>query len=133
MQPEKEQDKFEQIASRHSDRQPTVNADKGRLGIAVGSYLDRRDKRLRKNALVVKAWKRLLPKELYDHCTIAGISPEILRVAVEPGPYMHEMQLLSQELLEQLRSQCRGCGITKIKLLPGINTSGRNQTKDDRP
>ena len=128
-----EQDKFEQIASRRSDCQPAVDTDKGRLGVAVGSYLDRHDKRFRKNALVMEAWKRLLPKELYDHCTIAGISAKVLWVAVEPGPYMHEMQLLSQELLEHLRGQCRGCGITKIKFLPGTNTSGRNQTKDDRP
>ena len=133
MQPEMEQDKFLQIANRHSDRQPTVDTDKGRLGVAVGSYLDRRDKRFRKNAQVAEAWKRLLPKELCDHCTIAGISAKVLKVAVEPGPYMHEMQLLSQELLEHLRSQCRGCGITKIKFLPGTNTSDRDQTKEDRP
>ena len=133
MQPEMEQDKFLQFASQHSDRQPAVDTDKGRLGIAVGSYLDRRDKQFRKNALVVEAWKRLLPKELYNHCTIVGISAKVLRVAVEPGPYMHEMQLLSQELLEHLRSQCRGCRITKIKFLPGTNTSDRDQTKEDRP
>lgn len=128
-----EQDKFLQIASQYRNRQLAVDANKGRLGIAAGSYLDRRDKQFRKNALVAEAWKRLLPNELYDHCTIAGISAKVLRVAVEPGPYMHEMQLLSQELLELLRSQCRGCGITKIKFLPGINTSDRDQTKDDRP
>ena len=132
MQPEMEQDKFLQIASQHSDRQPTVDTDKGRLGVAVGSYLDRRDKQFTKNASVAEAWKQLLPNELYSHCTIAGISAKVLKVAVEPGPYMHEMQLLSQELLELLRSQCRGCRITKIKLLPGINTSARDQTKDNR-
>ena len=128
-----EQDKFLQIASQHRNRQPVADTNKGRLGIAAGSYLDRRDKQFTKNASVAEAWKQLLPNELYNHCTIAGISAKVLKVAVEPGPYMHEMQLLSQELLEHLRSQCRGCGITKIKLLPGINTSARDQTKDDRP
>ena len=128
-----EQDKFEQIAGRHSNRQLAADTGKGRLGIAVGYYLDRRDKRFRKNASIAEAWKRLLPKELYNHCTIAGISAKVLRVAVEPGPYMHEMQLLSQELLERLRSQCRGCRITKIKFLPGTGTSDKDQTKNDRP
>lgn len=133
MQPEMEQDKFLQIAGRHRNRRPAADADMGRLGVAAGFYLDRRDKQFTKNASVAEAWKQLLPNELYNHCTIAGISAKVLKVAVEPGPYMHEMQLLSQELLEHLRSQCRGCRITKIKLLPGINTSDRDQTKDDRP
>jgi len=122
-----EQDEFEQIASQlKRNRQPVVDEGKGLLGPAAGAYLDRRDKQFRKNASVTQAWKQLLPQELYDHSTLVGISAKVLRVAVEPGPYMHEMQLLSDELLEHLRSQCRGCGITKIKFLPGTSTSGRD-------
>jgi len=133
MQPEMEQDKFLQIASRNRSRRPTADADMGRLGVAAGFYLDRRDKQFTKNASVAEAWKQLLPNELYNHCTIAGISAKVLKVVVEPGPYMHEMQLLSQELLEHLRSQCRGCRITKIKLLPGTSARDRDQTKNDIP
>jgi len=127
-----EQDKFLLIASPHRSQQAAADSSRGRLGTAAGSYLDRRNKQFRKNASVTDAWKQLLPEELYNHCTLVGISAKVLRVAVEPGPYMHEMQLLSEELLERLRSQCRGCAITKIKFLPGSGTGDRDQNKDDR-
>jgi len=127
-----EQDEFGQIASQlKRNRQPVADEGKGLLAAAASSYLDRRDKLFRKNVSVVQAWKQLLPEELYNHCKLVGISAKVLRVAVEPGPYMHEMQLLSEELLEHLRSQCKGCGITKIKFLPGTNTGGRNQNKEE--
>jgi hypothetical protein len=121
-----EQDKFLQIASQLHSHRPIVDGSKGRLGAAASSYLDRRNKQFRKNASVAEAWKQLLPEVLYNRCTIAGITGKVLRVTVEPGPYMHEMQLLSEELLKHLCNQCKGCGITQIKFLPGNSTGDRD-------
>ena len=121
-----EQDKFLQIASQLNSHRPIVDGSKGRLGSVASSYLDRRSKQFRKNASVAEAWKQLLPEELYNHCALAGITGKVLRVTVEPGPYMHEMQLLSEELLKHLCNQCKGCGIKRIKFLPGNSTSDRD-------
>ena len=90
-----------------------------RLGLNARAYLDRQDVRLRKNCSVVDVWGEILPTMLYEHCRLAGISGGILRVEAEPGPYMHQMQMVSGELLEHLQNQCRRAGVKKIVVVAG--------------
>jgi len=89
-----------------------------RLGLSVQTYLKERSSRLKKNAGVVDVWQQILPHELHKHCSLAGIYGGTLRLEVEPGPYMHEMRLVSSELLEHLQNHCRQAGIKRIALLP---------------
>ncbi len=95
-------------------RRPTTH----RLGADVETYIINRRRELKKNASVIDAWRQLLPAELEEHCNMAGIGGGILRVEVEPGPYMHEFQLISTELLEQLQRLCGAGSIKRIVLRP---------------
>jgi len=88
-----------------------------RLGLNARAYLDNQDARLRKNCLVVDVWRQVLPIMLYEHCRLAGISGGVLRVEAEPGPYMHQMRMVSGELLEHLQNRCRRAGIKKIVIV----------------
>ncbi|RKY08842.1 MAG: hypothetical protein DRP66_03650 [Planctomycetota bacterium] len=88
------------------------------LADVVDTYIKGRIGQLRKNASVVDVWRKLLPEELYEHSRIAGISGGVVRVEVDPGPYMHEFQLLSSELSGQLQRLCRSAGVRRIVLRP---------------
>ena len=88
------------------------------LGDDVDAYIKRRLGQLKKNASVVDVWRELLPEELYEHSRIAGISGGVVQVEVDPGPYMHEFQLVSSELTGQLQMLCRSAGVRRIALSP---------------
>ncbi len=88
------------------------------LGDGVDTYIKERLGQLRKNASVVDVWRELLPEELYEHSRLAGISGGVVQVEVDPGPYMHEFQLLSSELSGQLQRLCRSAGVRRIALRP---------------
>ena len=98
---------------RRMKRHPTVQ-----LGANAETYIKQRLGQLRKNASVVDVWRELLPEELYEHSCIAGISGGVVQVEVDPGPWMHEFQLLSSELSGQLQRLCRSAGVRRIALRP---------------
>ena len=87
-----------------------------RLGGTAEAYLKHNKLRFEKNTQIVDAWEGLLPEGLSEHCNISGISGQTLKIEVDPGPYMHELRLISAELVEHLRQVCSKCGIKKIKL-----------------
>lgn len=89
-----------------------------RLGLSTRTYLKGRGSQLEKNAGVVDVWRQILPYELHKHCSLAGIYGGTMRLEVEPGPYMHEMRLVSGGLLEHLQNRCRQAGIKRIVLVP---------------
>ncbi len=98
---------------RRTKRRPTAQ-----LGANIETYIKQRLGQLRKNASVVDVWRELLPEELYEHSCIAGISGGVVQVEVDPGPWMHEFQLLSSELSGQLQRLCRSAGVRRIALRP---------------
>ncbi len=100
-------------------KRPGVYAD--RVGTSAQRYLGERGRQFNKNAAIVDAWHRIIPEKFHEHCRIAGISKGVLRVEVESGPYMHEMQLASREILEQIQNYCGSVGIEKIRLFPRKN------------
>ena len=112
-------------------RRRTKAEKTARLGQCARAYLDEQDARLQRNCSVVDVWRRALPVTLYEHCRLAGISGGVLRVVAEPGPYMHEMRIVSGELLEHIQNRCRGAGIKKIVVVAG--SCGQGQSEDERP
>ena len=92
--------------------------DACRLGQSAKAYLGNRDRELSRNASVTEALLEFLPVELSKRCTIRQITSTVLAVYVPAGPYMHEMRLLSHELLEHLQRRFDTAGIQKIKLYP---------------
>lgn len=109
------QEKLLHSATRWQHRKKDTTS---RLDDCVKNYLRVNKRSLEKNTTVVDAWEEILPAELIRHSRIDGISGGVLQVQVEPGPYMHEMQMLSGELLMLLQDRCPRAGIRKIRLKP---------------
>jgi len=93
-----------------------------RVGVNANAYLQTRQRQLAKSTAIVDVWQDVLPPEFYEHCTLAKITGDTVYVQVDPGPYMHEMQLLSTELVEHIRNRCPGSGVKKIILRPRGNS-----------
>ena len=89
-----------------------------RLGGNVEAYLQKNKSRFEKNTQIVDAWEGLLPEGLLAHCNISDISGGVLKLEVDPGPYMHELKMMRLGLVEHLRQACPRCGIKKIILHP---------------
>jgi hypothetical protein len=66
---------------------------------------------------VADLWGRLLPSSLHEHCEIVDISSGRLKVEVDSPSYVYELQLCSEELLEELQRQCPGARVTRIKFV----------------
>ena len=93
-----------------------------RVGVNANAYLQTRQRQLGKSAAVVDVWQEVLPPQFYEHCTLARVTSDAIYVEVEPGPYMHEMQMLNTELVEHIRNRCPSSGIKKIILRPRKST-----------
>jgi hypothetical protein len=88
------------------------------LGSDAETYLRRKSRQFEKNASVVDLWSELLPADFQKHCTLTKIEAGVITIQVDPGPYLHEMQLLSTELLREIQNQCRSAGIKRIMIRP---------------
>ncbi|MBN1126284.1 MAG: DUF721 domain-containing protein [Sedimentisphaerales bacterium] len=97
------------------------------IGLTVRQYLQDRGGMFKKNKIVIDTWNEIVPAEMCSHCMLVGIETGILTVEVDPGPYMHEMRLMSNELLRYLQSHCSRSGVRKIVL------RARSQRIEDNP
>ena len=80
-------------------------------------YLGFNLRRLKQSAKIVDAWQELLPEDMLGHCNIKKIVSGVIEVEVDSGAYLHEMRLMSNELVEHLREICGRGKIKKIKLV----------------
>ena len=87
------------------------------IGSIAKSYLGGKSREFKKNASVVDTWQEILPEGFYEHCSLASISGGVMCLYVDPGPYMHELRLISGELLEHIQERCPRAGIRKISLV----------------
>ena len=122
-----DEDKFLQSAVEWQKKKPKTT---DRLGKGIEAYLEERRPSYVKNASVVELWRQILPNGLQGHCGLLGISGGLLQLEVDPGPFMHEIQLLSEELLGHLQSCCPQAGIKKISLRP--RRPGEAQAEEER-
>jgi predicted nucleic acid-binding Zn ribbon protein len=74
-------------------------------------------RRLKNSAKIVDAWQELLPEEMKEHCSILKIENGVIEVEVDSGSFMHEMRLMSNELVEHLREICGQGKVKRIKLV----------------
>lgn len=87
---------------------------------SIGVIFDEYKKGLRKHKKqsgVVELLSILLPKELERHCRIVSLLRGVLKMEVEAGPCMFEMQSLRGQLLEQLQLNCPGAKVDSIRLV----------------
>ena len=94
-----------------------------RLGDEVVSYLTQRDRAFTKNAAIVDIWKEVIPPTLQPFCRLDKRVGNALYLQAEPGPYMHQAQMLSGELLDRIRELAPRCGIQKIRIVPKKNNN----------
>ena len=88
------------------------------LGDEIFSYLKQRDRTFTKNARVIDAWNDVVPPGLQPYCKLDKCVGNTLYVQVKPGPFMHQLQVLSGDLLEGIRQAAPRCGIQKIRVVP---------------
>jgi hypothetical protein len=100
------------------ERQKRSSRRPDKLGEVIFSYLDGKHRKLEANAGVVDIWREILPEQFYDHCELTSIERGVLRLEVDPGSYMHELQVSSGMLLEQLQQRCPRAGIRRLLLRP---------------
>ena len=89
------------------------------VGAIFDKYIEKGLQRHRRQGRLVDLWEELLPQELARHCKLVSLLRGVLKVEVESGPYMFEMQNICQELLEKLRQYCPGARVDSIKLVAG--------------
>lgn len=97
--------------------QKSRRARTSRLGDSAKEYFGSRLGRLKKNAAVVDALDEVLDSQFGEHCRLRSISGGVVRLEVDPGPYMHEVRLMSSELIEVLRRECPRAGLRSIKVV----------------
>lgn len=88
-----------------------------RFGDSAKEYFGNRLNRLKKNAEVVDALAEVMESQFGEHCRLKSISGGVVRIEVDPGPYMHEMRLMSSELIELLKSKCPRAGLRSVKIV----------------
>jgi len=89
-----------------------------RLGNEVLSYLKQHDREFTKNAAIMDAWNSVVPPSLQPYCRLDKRAGNTLYLQAMPGPYMHQLQMLSGELLERIRQLAPRCGVQKIRIIP---------------
>lgn len=122
----KDQDKLLQSATAWQWRKKERTSP---LSKCLDGYMKTRQRALGKNSAVVDIWQEILPEEINRHCRLAEISKGVLKVEVDPGPYMHEMKLLSGELVDLINANCPRAGIKQIRLF--ARKAGRNNQKEE--
>jgi hypothetical protein len=89
-----------------------------RLGEEASSYLKQRNRTLMKNAIVVDLWDEIFPPSLKPFCSLETRVGNTLYIQAQPGPYMHQAQMLTDELLDRMNQLAPHCGIQKIRVVP---------------
>lgn len=88
------------------------------LGDEISLYLQRRKRAFEKNTFVVTIWEQVVPVALKPFCRLDRRVGNALYVEAQPGPYLHQVQMLSTELLDRIQQQAPRCGIQKIRVVP---------------
>ena len=91
-----------------------------RLGEEIVSYLEKHSRTFAKNASLLDIWPEAVPAFLLNECRPGKRVGNTLYVEVTPGPFMHQMQMRSGEILEKIQQLAPRCGIQKIRLVPRL-------------
>jgi len=111
-----QQDKQDDYLRSASAWQRKIPPPAVKLGDLVQDYLKKDLGSISSNALLADVWEELLPDQLQSHCSFVGLKNGTLRIAVEPGPYMHRLGQYKEILLQQIHQRCRGLRVNKIVL-----------------
>jgi hypothetical protein len=91
-----------------------------RLGEEIATYLEQHSRTFAQNASLVDIWEQAVPAVLRGQCRPGKRVGNTLYVEVTPGPFMHQLQMRSGDVLEKLHQLSPRCGIQKIRLVPKL-------------
>ena len=89
------------------------------VGAIFDKYIEKGLLRHRRQSRLIDLWEELLPPGLAGHCKLVSLLRGVLKIEVESGPYMFEMQNICQELLENIQRNCPAARVDSIKLIAG--------------
>ena len=115
----RDKEKFLQSAVKWQQRGPKTSE---RLGNRIDRFLKSSSSCFKKNTAVIDALSELLPEGFAEHSSVFEISGGRLKLQADSGPYMHELRLMSGELLKHLQQRCPKSGIKKITVFSGKKT-----------
>jgi hypothetical protein len=92
-----------------------------RLGGNVSDFMKRVvEPRRIKLAALAEAWEMLLPQELAEHTCLEDIRSGRLRVLVDSGPHLSELNILLRAgFLDELRAACPSVRVSRVSLERG--------------
>ena len=76
--------------------------------------------RQKKLSRLGQAWRELLPETLREHTCLENVSRGTLKVLVDNGPSLYELNQLKEELLDQLRQLCPSVAPAEIRFVRGF-------------
>jgi hypothetical protein len=88
------------------------------LGQEIVSYFQQHSRAFEKNAPLVDLWKTIVPPGLAPFCRLDKRVGNVLYIQAMPGAYMHQVKMLSGELLEGIKRAVPRSGICSIKVVP---------------
>ena len=89
-----------------------------RLGDEITSYLKQHHRAFEKNAAIIDVWPQIVPELLQRHCRLDKRVGNTLYVQVMPGAYMHQIRMMTDEILEKMKQLAPRCGVRKIRIMP---------------
>ena len=89
-----------------------------RAGDEAICFLRRHERDYNRNASLIDAWESILPPGLKPWCRLDRRTGNVLIIQAAPGPYMHQMNLMQGELLDELHRCCPEAGIQKLRIIP---------------
>lgn len=91
------------------------------IGNLVGRFLQGRSRDFERSSALMDIWEQLLPPELRTCYRLGRMERETLVIEVPPGPYLHRMKMLSEEILVRLNELCPRSRIRKIRICPYLS------------
>ena len=86
---------------------------------SVERFLSQKSRHFERSERILIAWENTLPDALKRVCCLESYNGGTLTISVQTGPYLHQIQMMQKELLEELKRQCPKIGLQRIKILPG--------------
>lgn len=111
----KDQDKYLKSSTSWQERAKPTGSSVGQI---LDAYLGQRAKEFERKSELVDIWQAILPEQLKGRASLGQLSGGVLNVYVQPGAYMHIMQMHSNDLIEMIGRNCPWLGVKKIRLHP---------------
>ncbi len=89
-----------------------------RAGDEAAVFLRRHEYDYIRNASLVDVWESIIPPGLKPWCRLDRRVGNLLTIQAMPGPYMHQLIMMQNELLEELHHRCPGAGVQKLRIIP---------------